>query len=204
MHELPKLPYAYDALEPYIDAKTMEIHHSKHHATYVAKLNETLTGFPDLQKRTIKELLEGLQNLPDALKPAIRNHGGGHFNHLFFWEIMNPPVGGGGVATGELAKSIVKKFGSFEKFQEDFSKAAIGVFGSGWIWLVLDNIEGLKIVQTSNQESPISNGLKPILCLDLWEHAYYLKYQNRRVDYVSAWWNVVNWHKVEEFFKNPV
>lgn len=198
MHELPKLSYAYNALEPYIDAKTMEIHHSKHHATYVAKLNETLANHPDLQKKSVRELLAGLGTIPDALKTAVRNHGGGHFNHSFFWEIMKPQ--GGGAAVGELSKVIVKKFGAFEKFQEEFTKAATGVFGSGWAWLVADKDSSLKIIQTLNQESPISSGLKPILCLDVWEHAYYLKYQNRRPDYVAAWWNVVNWSKAEENF----
>ncbi|MGC9610715.1 MAG: superoxide dismutase [Minisyncoccia bacterium] len=198
MYELPKLPYAYDALEPFIDAKTMEIHHLKHHATYVTKLNEALAAFPELQKKTARELLTDLQNIPDSLRTAVKNHGGGHFNHSFFWEIMKPR--NEGAAVGELAKNIVKTFGSFEKFQEEFTKAATGLFGSGWVWLV-SSAEGLKIVQTPNQESPVSSGLKPILCLDVWEHAYYLKYQNRRADYIAAWWNVVNWSKAEENFK---
>ena len=202
MYELPKLPYAYDALEPFIDAKTMEVHHMKHHATYVAKLNEALTNYPELKDKPVKELLMGLENAPEGLKAAIRNHGGGHFNHSMFWELMNPPTNGaGGVAVGELAKAIVKTFSAFEKFQEEFTKAAAGVFGSGWAWLVLSNAEGLKIVQTPNQENPISKGLKPILGVDVWEHAYYLKYQNRRLDYIAAWWNVVNWAKAEENYK---
>jgi Fe-Mn family superoxide dismutase len=199
MHELPKLPYSYDALEPYIDAKTMEIHHTKHHATYVTKLNEALANYPELRDKPIRELLAGLQNVPDAVKTAVKNHGGGHFNHSLFWELMKPQ--GGGAAVGELSKAIVKTFGTFEKFQEEFTKAAAGVFGSGWAWLVADGTEGLKIVQTSNQDSPISNGLKPVLCVDVWEHAYYLKYQNKRPDYIAAWWNVVNWAKAEENFK---
>ncbi len=199
MYELPKLPYAYDALEPFMDAKTMEIHHSKHHAAYVAKLNEALANYPELQTKPVKDLLIGLQGVPDAVRTAVRNFGGGHFNHSMFWELMKPQ--GGGAAVGELSKAIVKTFGTFEKFQEEFTKAAAGVFGSGWAWLVLDSIGGLKIVQTPNQDNPISTGLKPILTIDVWEHAHYLKYQNRRPDYIGAWWNVVNWAKAEENFK---
>jgi len=199
MYELPKLPYSYDALEPYIDAKTMEIHHGKHHATYVAKLNEALTNYPELQKKPVRELLTELENVPDGIKTAVRNHGGGHFNHSLFWELMKPQ--GGGAAVGELSKAIVKTFSTFEKFQEEFTKAATGVFGSGWAWLALDQSGILKIVQTSNQDSPVSNGPKPILCIDVWEHAYYLKYQNRRADYITAWWNVVNWEQANTNFK---
>ncbi len=191
MFELPKLSYSYDALEPYIDAKTMEIHYSKHHAGYVAKLNDALAGFPELQKKTVRELVEELQNMPESVKSAVKNHGGGHLNHSLFWELMKPK--GGGTPTGELSGAITATFGSFEKFQEEFTKAAAGVFGSGWTWLAMSNREGLKIVQTANQENPISNGMKPVLCIDVWEHAYYLKYQNRRPDYIAAWWNVVNW-----------
>ncbi len=200
MHELPKLPYSYDALEPYIDAKTMEIHHVKHHTAYVAKLNEALANYLELKNKPVRELLMTLQDIPEAVKTAVRNHGGGHFNHSMFWELMRPQ--GGGAATGELAKTIVKTFGAFEKFQEEFTKVAAGVFGSGWAWLALDPNGTLKIIQTPNQENPISNGSKPILGIDVWEHAYYLKYQNRRPDYISAWWNVVNWSKAEENFKN--
>ncbi len=199
MYELPKLPYAYDALEPFIDAKTMEIHYTKHHATYVAKLNEALANYPELQAKTVKELLIGLQGIPDAIKTAVRNHGGGHFNHSMFWELMKPQ--GGGAAVGELSKAIVKTFGTFDKFQEEFTKAATGVFGSGWAWLALDSNNILKIVQTPNQDNPISTGLKPVLGIDVWEHAYYLKYQSKRPDYIAAWWNVVNWAKAEENFK---
>lgn len=204
MHELPELPYSYDGLEPYIDAKTMEIHHAKHHATYVAKLNETLANYPELKDKPVQELLIALQNMPDAVKTAVRNHGGGHFNHSMFWELMKPQAPGGqdgGAATGTLAKTIVKTFGAFEKFQEEFMKAAAGVFGSGWAWLVKDASGKLSITTTPNQDNPISNGLKPILGIDVWEHAYYLKYQNRRPDYIAAWWNVVNWQKAEENFK---
>ncbi len=199
MYELPKLPYAYDALEPFIDAKTMEIHHTKHHATYVAKLNEALANYPELQAKPVKDLLIGLVGVPDAVKAAVRNHGGGHFNHSMFWELLKPQ--GGGAAVRELSKAIVKTFGTFEKFQEEFTKAAVGVFGSGWAWLALDSNNALKIVQTPNQDNPISNGLKPVLGIDVWEHAYYLKYQNKRPDYIAAWWNVVNWSKAEENFK---
>lgn len=198
MFELPKLPYSYDALEPYLDAKTMEIHYSKHHAGYVVKLNEALAGFPELQKKTVRELVEELQNMPESVKSAVRNHGGGHFNHSLFWELMRPQ--GGGVPTGELSGAITATFGSFEKFQEEFTKAAAGVFGSGWAWLAMSNREGLKIIQTSNQENPISNGMKPVLAIDVWEHAYYLKYQNRRPDYIAAWWNVVNWDQANSNF----
>lgn len=199
MYELPKLPYAYDVLEPFIDAKTMEIHHTKHHATYVAKLNEALANYSELKDKPIRELLVGLQNAPDALKTPIRNHGGGHFNHSMFWELMKPQ--GGGAATGELAKMIVKTFGTFEKFQEEFTKSAAGVFGSGWAWLAIGENNSLKIIQTANQDNPISSGLKPVLGIDVWEHAYYLKYQNKRLDYINAWWNVVNWTKAEENYK---
>jgi Fe-Mn family superoxide dismutase len=198
MFELPKLPYSYDALEPYLDAKTMEVHYTKHHAGYVAKLNDALAGFPELQKKTVRELVEELQNMPDSVKSAVKNHGGGHFNHSLFWELMKPR--GGGAPTGELSSAIMATFGSFEKFQEEFTKAGGGVFGSGWAWLAMSNREGLKIIQTSNQENPISNGFKPVLCLDVWEHAYYLKYQNRRPDYIAAWWNVVNWDQANTNF----
>ncbi|MCL4392297.1 superoxide dismutase [Patescibacteria group bacterium] len=198
MFELPKLPYSYDALEPHIDAKTMEIHYTKHHAGYVAKLNDALAGFPELQKKTVRELVEELQNMPDSVKSAVKNHGGGHFNHSLFWELMKPQ--GGGTPTGELSSAITATFGSFEKFQEEFTKAAAGVFGSGWAWLAMSDKEGLKVIQTSNQENPISSGMRPILAIDVWEHAYYLKYQNRRPDYITAWWNVVNWDQANSNF----
>ncbi len=198
MFELPKLPYSYDALEPYLDAKTMEIHYSKHHAGYVAKLNDALAGFPELQKKTVRELVEELQDMPESVKSAVKNHGGGHFNHSLFWELMKPQ--GGGMPTGELSKAIAATFGTFEKFQGEFSKAAAGVFGSGWAWLALGAKEGLTIIQAPDQENPISSGLKPILGIDVWEHAYYLKYQNRRTDYIAAWWNVVNWDQANSNF----
>lgn len=198
MFELPKLPYSYDALEPSIDAKTMEIHHTKHHAGYVAKLNDALAGFPELQNKTVRELVKELDNMPESLKSAVKNHGGGHFNHSLFWELMKP--NGGGDPTGELSQAIAAKFGDFEKFREEFSKAAAGVFGSGWAWLAMSNKEGLTIIQAADQENPISKGLKPVLGIDVWEHAYYLKYQNRRTDYIAAWWNVVNWDQANSNF----
>ncbi len=206
MFELPPLPYAYDALEPYIDAKTMEIHYTKHHAGYVAKLNDALAGFPALAQasagkpelQSLANLLKNLNGVPESIRTAVRNNGGGHFNHSLFWELMKPK--GGGKPAEELSSAITATFGSFEKFQEEFSKAAAGVFGSGWAWLGMSNSEGLKIIQTSNQENPISNGFKPVLCLDVWEHAHYLKYQNRRPDYITAWWNVVNWEQANANF----
>jgi len=198
MFELPKLPYAYNALEPFIDAQTMELHHSKHHQTYVTKLNEALVSAPDLQSKSVEELLASLNSIPESIRTAVRNHGGGHLNHSFFWSIMGPAKGV--EPSGELADSIKKDFGDFSNFKEMFTKAAAGLFGSGWVWLVKDANNKLSIIPTSNQDSPISQGLKPILCLDIWEHAYYLKYQNKRPDYIAAWWNVVNWEKVAELF----
>lgn len=198
MFELPKLSYSYDALEPYIDAKTMEIHHDKHHAGYVAKLNDALSGLPELQKRTVRELVAEVQNIPQSVRSAVAHNGGGHLNHSMFWELMKPQ--GGGAPAGELAAAIAEKFGGFEKFQEEFSKAAAGVFGSGWAWLALSKKDGLQIVQSADQENPISNGLKPVLCIDVWEHAYYLKYQNRRPEYIENWWHVVNWDQANSNF----
>ncbi|MDP3725412.1 MAG: superoxide dismutase [Nanoarchaeota archaeon] len=198
-HELPQLPYAYDALEPYIDAKTMEIHYTKHHRGYVDKLNAALEKYPDLQEKPIEELLQDLATIPEDIRGAVRNHGGGHYNHSLFWRLMAPPPAGGagGVPTGELAKKIEETFGSFKKFKEEFANAALNRFGSGWAWLTLSPPKGLSIVTTPNQDSPISQGLTPLLGLDVWEHAYYIKYQNRRAEYVAAWWNVVNWDQVE-------
>jgi superoxide dismutase, Fe-Mn family len=194
MFELPKLSYSYNALEPHIDARTMEVHHSKHHATYVAKLNEALEKAPELQNKTVEELLTSLNTIPETIRTAVKNHGGGHYNHSVFWSILKP--NGGGEPTGELAQYITRDFGDFAKFREVFNKAAVGLFGSGWVWLVADNSGKLSIITTSNQESPISQGLKPLLTLDVWEHAYYLKFQNRRAEYVEAWWNVINWDEV--------
>lgn len=196
MFELPKLPYALDALEPYIDAKTMELHHSKHHATYVAKLNEALAAAPEFQTRSIEELLVSLGDLPQPIRGAVRNHGGGHYNHSLFWSSLRPA--GGSEPQGKLADSIAAAFGDFEKFKDVFSQAALGVFGSGWAWLVKDASGKFSVMATPNQDNPISQGLEPLLGVDVWEHAYYLKYQNRRQEYVAAWWNVVNWEAVAQ------
>ncbi len=196
-HELPALPYAFDALEPHIDARTMEIHHGRHHATYVNNLNAALEGHPELQQKSIEELISDLNSIPESIRTAVRNNGGGHANHSLFWEIMSPQ--GGGAPTGALADEINKTFGSFEKFKEEFTKAATGRFGSGWAWLVLDGGK-LAIMSTPNQDNPLMEGKTPILGLDVWEHAYYLKYQNKRPDYIAAWWNVVNWNAVNERF----
>jgi Fe-Mn family superoxide dismutase len=196
--ELPKLPYAFDALEPHIDARTMEIHHGKHHAAYVANLNKALEGAPDLQKRSLVELLTDLNGLPEKIRTAVRNNGGGHFNHTLFWEIMKP--GGAGQPSGELADALNSAFGSFDKFKELFGTAAATRFGSGWAWLHVRDGR-LLVDSTPNQDSPVMDGGKPILGLDVWEHAYYLKYQNRRPDYIGAWWNVVDWDRVASNFK---
>ncbi len=196
LHELPTLPYAYDALEPHIDARTMEIHYSKHHAGYVNGLNNALADYPDLQEKAVDELLRNLEALPEAIQTAVRNSGGGHSNHTLFWDVMGPYAGGEPI--GDLADAIAATFGSFEVFKEAFSKAAATRFGSGWAWLVKKTEGGLEVLSTANQDTPISQGLKPVLGLDVWEHAYYLKYQNRRPDYIEAWWNVVNWATVEK------
>ena len=188
--ELPKLPYAVDALEPYIDAQTMTIHHDKHHQTYVNNLNAALEKHPELAKKSLEALLKDLNAVPEDVRLAVRNQGGGVWNHSMFWEIMAPKAGG--MPKGELAKAIDASFKSFDAFKEEFTKAANGRFGSGWAWLVKKG-SGLAVVSTANQDNPMSEGATPILTLDVWEHAYYLKYQNRRADYVTAWWNVVNW-----------
>ncbi len=191
MFKLPELPYAYDALEPHIDARTMEIHHTKHHQGYIDKLNKALEGYPDLQNKSVEELLKDLNSIPEEIITTVRNNGGGHFNHSLFWQFMSPD--GGGEPGGDLAGAINKNFGSLDKFKERFADAATKVFGSGWTWLVKDGDGNLVIKTTPNQDSPISEGFTPLLGLDIWEHAYYLKYQNKRPDYVSAWWNVVKW-----------
>ncbi len=212
-HELPKLPYAYDALEPFIDARTMEIHYTKHHATYVAKLNEALASYPELQEKTVEDLLTSLHIVHEAVRNAVRNHGGGHYNHSLFWGIMAPPSPkasadakaladrsegkGGGEPKGKIAESIAQAFGNFANFKEGFTKAATTLFGSGWAWLTLDQVGKLELMTTQNQDCPLSEGKTPLLGLDVWEHAYYLKYQNKRTDYIEAWWNVVNWEAVE-------
>lgn len=196
-YKLPDLPYAYNALEPYIDETTMRIHHAKHHQTYVDKLNAALKDHPDLQKKSAEELISDLNAVPEGIRTAVRNHGGGHANHSFFWQIM---AGERMSPDGEIAAALSKNFTSTDKFKETFSASAAGVFGSGWCWLVLNKGE-LEIITTPNQDSPLSQGKKPILALDVWEHAYYLKYQNKRPDYIGAWWNVVNWQQVEENYR---
>ena len=198
-HTLPKLPYAYDALEPHIDAKTMEIHHTKHHQAYIDKLNKAIEG-TEWEGKDIVEILQNLKKLPEDKQKIVRNNGGGHFNHSLFWTIMaSPSSGGGGKPSGELAKAIDAAFGSFEAFAEKFEAAAVGQFGSGWAWLVADAGK-VSIVCSPNQDSPVMDGKTPILGLDVWEHAYYLKYQNKRPDYAKAFWNVVNWKELERRF----
>ncbi len=196
---LPPLPYPHNALEPHIDEQTMRIHHEKHHGAYVNNLNAALEGHADLQQKSLEALLQGINSLPEAIRTAVRNNGGGHSNHTFFWEIMRP--GGPKEPTGALADAIGKTFGGFAAFKEQFAKACIGRFGSGWGWLTLDKSGKLAIGSTPNQDSPIMEGKAPVLGCDVWEHAYYLKYQNRRPDYVAAWWNVVNWAEVGKRFE---
>ncbi|PKR79000.1 superoxide dismutase [Halalkalibacillus sediminis] len=197
--ELPELPYAYDALEPHIDKETMNIHHTKHHNTYVTKLNAALEGHSDLQDKSLEELLQNLDSLPSDIQTPVRNNGGGHANHKFFWTILSP--NGGGEPTGELAEKINQTFGSFDEFKEKFAAAGAGRFGSGWAWLVVKN-GNLEITSTPNQDTPVMEGVTPILGLDVWEHAYYLKYQNRRPDYINAFWNVVNWDEVSKRYED--
>ncbi len=191
--ELPKLPYAVDALEPYIDAQTMTIHHDKHHAAYVTNLNAAIEKHPELGRRTLDELLKDLNGVPEDIRTAVRNHGGGTWNHSMFWGIMGPKKGG--MPKGDLAKAIDASLGSFDQFKAEFEKAANGRFGSGWAWLVKKG-NGLAVVSTANQDNPMSDGTLPLLGVDVWEHAYYLKYQNRRAEYVTNWWNVVDWDAV--------
>lgn len=197
-HQLPDLPYPFDALEPHIDARTMEIHHDRHHAGYVKKLNAALEGHEALEGKPVEELLWEINEVPDEIRIAVRNNGGGHANHTLFWQVMSPE--GGGRPSGELASAIQSTFGSFDDFKEQFSDAAGGRFGSGWAWLVVADGR-LEVLSTPNQDSPLMHGKTPILGLDVWEHAYYLKYQNKRPEYVSAWWNVVNWPAVAENLK---
>jgi superoxide dismutase, Fe-Mn family len=197
-HTLPPLPYANDALEPHIDAKTMEIHHDKHHGAYVTNLNAALEKAPDLANKPLDELLKNLSAVPDAVRTKVRNNAGGHWNHTQFWQTMSPK--GGGAPTGKLADAINASFGDFEKFKEQFQQAGVDRFGSGWVWLVKEGGK-LAITSTPNQDNPIMDGKPaPILGNDVWEHAYYLKYQNRRPDYLKAWWNVVNWAEVAKRF----
>jgi superoxide dismutase, Fe-Mn family len=195
-HTLPKLPYAYDALEPYIDAQTMEIHHTKHHQTYIDKLNAAIGDYPDLTTLSAEELLKRLDTIPEKIRTAVRNHGGGHANHSFFWPILKKGVSFG----GPVADAIKERFGGFEPFKEKFSTAAALLFGSGWAWLVADDGR-LEIVTSPNQDSPLSRGQTPLLGLDVWEHAYYLKYQNRRPEYIAAFFNVVDWERVNAHYQ---
>ena len=188
--KLPPLPYAYNALEPYIDARTMEIHHDRHHAGYVENLNMAIVDLPGFTNKSVEDLLKDLNAIPEHSRNAIRNNGGGHYNHSLFWQMMKQD--GGGEPKAELAKAIDASFGSFSAFKDNFTKAALGRFGSGWAWLVVEG-RALKIEPTANQDTPLSEGKTPLLGLDVWEHAYYLKYQNKRADYIAAWWNVVNW-----------
>jgi Fe-Mn family superoxide dismutase len=198
-HTLPPLPYAFDALEPHIDAKTMEIHHGKHHQAYVNNLNAALEKAPELQNKSLDELLKNLNAAPEAVRTAIRNNGGGHWNHTMFWQIMAPNAGGN--PSGALGDAITKAFGGFDKLKEQLNAAAVGRFGSGWAWLVVERGGGLKIESTPNQDNPLMEGRTAIMGVDVWEHAYYLKYQNRRPDYLAAWWNVVNWKEVTKRFE---
>jgi Fe-Mn family superoxide dismutase len=196
-YTLPDLPYDYAALEPHIDAKTMEIHHSKHHQTYIDKLNAALEGHDDLSSQSVEDLLRNFSKVPDDIQGPVRNHGGGHANHSLFWTILGPS--GGGEPSGDIASAIDDAFGSFKEFQEKFTATAVNRFGSGWAWLVADG-GSLSVIDSLNQDSPLIDGKTPILGLDVWEHAYYLKYQNRRPEYVEAFWNVVNWDEVNTRF----
>jgi Fe-Mn family superoxide dismutase len=198
-HELPPLPYDYDALEPHIDAQTMEIHHTKHHQAYVTNLNAALEG-TEWADRTLEEVLAGLESLPEDKRTPVRNNGGGHWNHMFFWQIMGP--GGGGEPSGELAQAIESTFGGFDSLKSQINDAGVKRFGSGWTWLVRDSGGALTVVSTPNQDSPVMEGQAPIIGIDVWEHAYYLKYQNRRPDYLEAWWNVINWEAVAQRYSS--
>jgi len=196
-HELPSLPYDYAALEPHIDKETMEIHHDKHHATYVKNLNAALEEYPELQSKSAEELIRDLDSVPEDIRTAVRNNGGGHVNHTMFWQIMGP---NSGEPTGAIADAIKTSFGDFETLKNQFGDAGAKRFGSGWVWLVGAKINELQIISTPNQDNPMTDGMMPILGNDVWEHAYYLKYQNRRPDYLNAWWNVVNWDEVNKRF----
>jgi len=192
--ELPPLPYDFAALEPTIDSQTMQIHHGKHHAAYVNNLNAALEKHPDLQNKSAEDLISNLNAVPEDIRTAVRNNGGGHVNHTMFWQIMAPNAGG--EPTGELANAIKSAFGDFAAFKEQFNKAGAGRFGSGWAWLIVDGTGALKITSTANQDNPMMEGQQPVFGVDVWEHAYYLKYQNRRPDYLAAWWNVANWNEI--------
>jgi len=201
-HSLPNLPYAYDALDAYIDARTMEIHHGKHHATYVDKLNAALSKYPDLEAKSLDALVADLKAVPDDIRNAVRNNGGGHWNHTFFWQVLSPK---GGAPAGALADHITKRFGSLERLKEEFTNAAVNRFGSGWAWLTVGADGELYVSSTANQDNPLMDIVDvkgtPILGLDVWEHAYYLKYQNRRPEYINAFWNIVNWDLVHQLYE---
>ncbi len=199
--ELAPLPYAFAALEPYIDAKTMEIHHDKHHATYITNLNTALANSADLQGKSVEDLVKNLSSLPDAVRTAVRNNGGGHLNHSIFWQQLTP---GGSQPSGALLDALNSTFGSLDTLKDQFNKAGLGRFGSGWAWLVVDGSGKLAVVSTANQDNPITDGASPILGVDVWEHAYYLNYQNRRADYLKAIWNVINWNDVSARFAAAV
>jgi Fe-Mn family superoxide dismutase len=198
-YELPALPYPKEALEPHIDAQTMEIHHGKHHATYVTNLNKAIAGKGDLEKKSIEELISNMNAIPEDIRGVVRNNGGGHANHSLFWRIMGPKTGG--APSGKLAEEINATFGSFDAFKEKLEAAGTGRFGSGWAWLIVNKSGKLEIVSTPNQDNPLMDGNKPVLGVDVWEHAYYLKYQNKRADYLKAWWNVVNWSEVGKIYE---
>ena len=197
-HQLPELGYAYNSLEPFIDTKTMEIHYTKHHQAYIDKLNTALEPYPELQKKSAPALLKNLDSIPENIRTAVRNHGGGHFNHTFFWPLLrkNTPITG-----KDIEKAITKKYGSYENFRQEFTKASLSLFGSGWVWLTIDK-GNLEIIQTNNQDTPISSGKTPLLAIDLWEHSYYLKHQHKRASYVEDFFNVINWNKVNELYIN--
>jgi Fe-Mn family superoxide dismutase len=197
-YELPQLPYAYDALEPHIDARTMEIHHTKHHQTYITNVNNALKDHPDLANKSVEELIRDLSSVPESIRTVVRNNGGGHANHSFFWQIMGP---NGGEPTGKLADDINSTFGGLDGLKEKINAAGAGRFGSGWSWLVKGKDGKLEVMSTPNQDSPLMDGMTPVLGVDVWEHAYYLNYQNRRPDYLKAWWNVVNWAEVSRRYE---
>lgn len=199
MFSVPELPYEYNALEPHIDEETMHLHHDKHHATYVTNLNTALEKLPELLEMDIEELIQNLDKVPEDIRTTVRNNGGGHYNHSLFWTLMSPD--GGGEPDGLIMEKIDESFGSFKEFTDAFNKAGLGRFGSGWVWLVVKN-EKLEIVSTPNQDCPLMDGDKVVLGCDVWEHAYYLSYQNRRADYLTSWWNVVNWKKVAELYQS--
>ena len=198
-YELPPLPYPKDALEPHIDAQTMEIHHGKHHATYIANVNKALAGKSDLENKSVEDLISNLSAVPEDIRGVVRNNGGGHANHSLFWKILGPKAGG--APTGKLAEEINASFGSFDAFKEKFEAAGLGQFGSGWAWLIVNKSGKLEVTKTPNQDNPLMEGNKPILGCDVWEHAYYLKYQNKRADYLKAFWNVVNWNEVSRNYE---